>query len=67
MREIYWESKRAPEINTTMLKNPYRREYLIKKFFGKTAEERRAKRKELKALEIKHKQDVDNKLMEEEL
>lgn len=41
LREIYWESKRAPDINTTMIKNPYRREYLIKKLFGKTAAERR--------------------------
>ena len=50
-----------------MLKNPYRREFLIKKFFGKTAEERRAKRKELKKLAVDHKQLVDNRLMAEEL
>ncbi len=40
-REIYWESKRAPCTNVTALRNPYRKEFLIKKFFGKTSEERR--------------------------
>lgn len=40
LREIYWESKRAPDVNTTMLKNPYRREYLLKKVYGKTKEQR---------------------------
>jgi hypothetical protein len=50
-----------------MASNPYRREFLIKKFFGKTAEERRAKRRELKKLAVQHKEDVDNRLMAEEL
>jgi hypothetical protein len=40
---------------------------LLKKFFGKTAEERRTKRRELKLLAVQHKEDVDNKLMAEEL
>lgn len=31
LREIYWESKRAPDTNTTAIKNPYRREFLKKK------------------------------------
>ena len=42
LRELYWESKRAPELNVTALRNPYRREFLFKKFFGKTKEERKA-------------------------
>ncbi len=67
LREIYWEAKRAPDTNTTIIQNPYRREFLLKKFFGKTAEERRTKRRELKLLAVQHKEDVDNKLMAEEL
>ena len=39
----------------------------MKKFFGKTAEERRTRRKELKKLAVQHKEEVDNKLMAEEL
>jgi len=35
-----------------MQRNPYRREFLIKKFFGKSAVERRAKRKEHKMLAV---------------
>lgn len=42
LREIYWEAKRAPDTNVTAIKNPYRKEQLIKKFFGKTKEERKA-------------------------
>jgi hypothetical protein len=42
LREIYWEAKRAPDTNTTSIKNPYRREFFIKKFLGKTTEQRRA-------------------------
>ena len=49
LREIYWEAKRAPETNTTALKNPYRRETLKKKFYGKTREERIATMEKLKA------------------
>jgi len=48
LREIFWESKRAPSINTTIIKNPYRREFLNKKFYGKTSEERKATKKFLK-------------------
>jgi ribosomal protein L9 len=50
-----------------MIRNPYRREFLIRKFFGKSAEERRAKRSELKKLTVQHKEEVDNRLMAEEL
>lgn len=42
LREIYWESKRAPETNTTAIRNPYQKERFIKKFLGKTKEERLA-------------------------
>lgn len=42
LREIYWEAKRAPETNTTIERNPYLREKYIKKFLGKTKEERKA-------------------------
>ncbi|MFM7850629.1 MAG: hypothetical protein ACKO96_01620 [Flammeovirgaceae bacterium] len=42
LREIYWESKRAPSTNTTAIENPYRRETLRKKFLGRTKEERKA-------------------------
>ena len=47
LREIYWEAKRAPGDNTTAAKNPYRREFLKKKFFGRTREERLATLKAL--------------------
>ena len=43
LREIFWESKRAPATHTTSLINPYRKEKLIKKFYGKTAAERKSK------------------------
>ena len=41
LREIYWESKRAPADCATLRRNPYRREKIIKKFYGKTREERK--------------------------
>jgi hypothetical protein len=41
IREIFWESIRAPDRNRTMIRNPYRREFIMKKAFGRTAEERR--------------------------
>jgi hypothetical protein len=37
LREIYWEALRAPDDeNATFKRNPYRREKIIKKLFGKT-------------------------------
>ena len=63
LREIYWESKRAPEINTTSIKNPYRREFLRKKFMGRTREERFATLERLKVFEAKNKIEVDAALM----
>ena len=44
-REIYWEAIRAPSRCITLDRNPYRREKLMKKFYGKTKEERKANRK----------------------
>lgn len=46
-REIYWESLRAPSENATLVRNPYRREKIIKKIFGRTKEERKAKYAEM--------------------
>ena len=63
LREIYWESKRAPEINTTSIKNPYRREFLRKKFMGRTREERFATLERLKVFEAKNKIEVDAAIM----
>ena len=40
LREIYWESLRAPEESDTFKRNPYRKEKIIKKMLGKTKEER---------------------------
>lgn len=51
LREIYWEAKRAPATNATLDRNPYRREFLLKKWFGRTKEERIKKRQELKEWE----------------
>lgn len=63
LREIYWEAKRAPDTNTTMLKNPYRREFLKKKFLGKTREERVARAKAFDDFDKEHKLEVDEKLL----
>lgn len=59
LREIYWESKRAPSINTTMIENPYRRETIRKKFLGRTKEERLAKLQELAKKEEQNKLEVE--------
>ena len=59
LREIFWESKRAPAENITLRRNPYRREYILKKLFGKTKEERRLKRLGLKQWIEETKRSVD--------
>lgn len=59
LREIYWEAKRAPDTNTTSIKNPYRREFLKKKFFGDTKEERQATLEKLKQTDAQHRLNVD--------
>lgn len=66
-REIYWEAKRAPTIQHTMLVNPYRREKLIKRFYGKYVEQRRLMRTQLKEVALTHIQNVATKLMEADL
>ena len=47
-KEIYYEALRAPEENVTMKRNPYRKEFLIKKFYGKTKTERKETKKLIK-------------------
>ena len=59
LREIYWESKRAPSLNTTALKNPYRREFFKKKFLGRTREDRQAFLASLDAEDKEHRLHVD--------
>lgn len=63
LRELYWEAKRAPDTNTTMLKNPYRREFLKKKLLGKTKEERAAKIKLVDDYDAEHRLQVDKNLL----
>ena len=63
LREIYWEAKRAPSTNTTALTNPYRREFLLKKFFGRTREQRLSTIAKLKEEDVAHKANVDAELM----
>lgn len=67
LREIYWEAKRAPSVNTTMMQNPYRREFLIKKMLGKTRQERVKNRAMLKNLSKKHIRAVDKAEVQQEL
>ena len=50
-----------------MMRNPYRREYLIKKLFGKTKEERKQRKMEMKKGLEEHKKNIDLKLVQEEL
>lgn len=59
LREIYWESKRAPETNTTAIKNPYRREFFKKKFLGRTREERLANEENIKQLDVQRRAQID--------
>ena len=63
LREIYWESKRAPDTNTTALVNPYRRDFFKRKFLGRTREERLANEEELKQLDQARRLEVDQKLL----
>jgi len=67
LKQIYWEALRAPETDVTSQRNPYRRETLKKKFFGKTKAERDANLKtcagegmgRLHASWIEHKANVE--------
>jgi hypothetical protein len=67
LREIYWEAKRAPDTNHTFKVNPYRRDKLIKKFFGKTAEERRAFRDRIKLLHKERVAELEREKAEKEI
>lgn len=67
LRQLYWEALRAPSDNTTIKRNPYRREYLTKKLFGKTKEERVQKKKELKQSLEEHKKAIEQSIVEKEL
>lgn len=53
LREILWESKRAPDTNTIALRNPYRREQ-FKKSLGRTREERLANLEKKKDEDLIH-------------
>ena len=59
LRELYWESKRAPDTNTTAIVNPYRREFFKKKFLGRTREERLANEQEQQRLDQERRQQID--------
>ena len=50
-----------------MDRNPYRREYLIKKHFGKTKEERKKKKQEFEESLKAHKAKIDADLLNKEL
>ena len=63
LRELYWEAKRAPDTNTTALKNPYRREFLKKKLLGRTREERLATIEELANLDQERRLRIDKEYM----
>ena len=58
LRQIYWEAKRAPSINTSLLTNPYRRDFFKRKL-GRTKVERQATQKDLDAKTAELKQRVD--------
>ena len=67
LKEIYWESLRAPSTIAVLERNPYRRETIIKKWYGKTSAERKARFKEdlddLEALRRQRdREDVENEL-----
>lgn len=66
-RELYFEALRAPEDNVTFKRNPYRKEYLTKKIYGKTREERKKTRKDLEVHIQEHKERVDREVVEQEL
>jgi len=66
LRELYWEALRAPSRNITLVRNPYRREFLIKKFFGRTSKERRQKRREVKLAYRQHMREVEEEIARKE-
>lgn len=66
IKELYWEAMRAPEDPVNLQRNPYQRENMKKKLWGKTKAERDAKLKEVKAERIEHVKNVDAALQQEE-
>jgi hypothetical protein len=62
-REVYWEAKRAPDRCATLSRNPYRREFLIKKLYGKTKDERKANFAKMEADLEAHFRKVDEELV----
>ena len=67
LREIYWEALRAPSRCATLTRNPYRRESLIKKRWGKTKEERTANMQAEKLEQVAHKAAVDQQILDKEI
>lgn len=67
LREIYWEALRAPSRCATLTRNPYRREFLIKKKYGKTKEERKANILAEKEWLKAHKAKVDQEILDQEI
>ena len=59
LREIYWEAKRAPTDRVDFDRNPYKRERYMKKYFGKTREERKATKAAMKEFEKMRIKEVD--------
>lgn len=59
LRELYWEAKRAPDMNTTCIRNPYRREQLRRKLLGRTREERLASIKAFEEFMVSNRAAVD--------
>ena len=66
-REIFWEAKRAPARNATLIRNPYRREFLLKKLYGKTKEERTANKASMNAALEEHKEQTERDIIEDGL
>lgn len=58
VRELYWESLRAPTSLDNLKRNPYLKERLIKRKFGKTKAERKETLLRLKAEEKEHYENV---------
>jgi hypothetical protein len=59
LREIYWEALRAPDTDVIAERNPYRGEFIKKKMWGKTKEERLANKKQFAITMKEHMANVD--------
>lgn len=65
LKELYWEALRAPADPVNLVRNPYMREYFMKKKFGKTREERIETLKKWRLAHKKVVADTDAGLIEE--